>query len=169
MSAKPATKARKAPPKPKAHNPKGGRPSSYCPKTSGIICKRIAEGESLNTICKDKGIPNAETVRKWLHDFPEFLGNYARAREQQADHYADEMVDIADNATDTNKARLQIDARKWKASKLLPKKYGDKLDITTRDETPPVTREDMIAMMRKSPSYLAQIEAMVAEAKKPRT
>jgi len=158
---KAAKKAVKTPAK------KVGRPSSYCPKVAGTICKRIAEGESLKSICDEKGMPNAETVRKWLHDFPAFLGNYARAREQQADHYADEMVEIADNATDPNKARLQIDARKWKASKLLPKKYGDKLDITTRDETPPVTREDMIAMMRKSPSYLAQIKAMVAEAEKP--
>lgn len=42
---------------------------------------------------------------------------------------AEEIVIIADSCTDPHKARLQIDARKWYASKLAPKKYGDKLDL----------------------------------------
>lgn len=155
----------KSAPKPK----KVGRPSSYNAKTASDICKRIANGDSLKSICDEKKYPTTDTIRKWLHDFPEFLANYARAREQQADYYADEMIELADEAKDVNKARLQIDVRKWKASKLQPKKYGDKLDITTRDETPQITREEMIEMMRRSPSYLAQIEAMVAEAKKKPT
>lgn len=107
-------------------------------------------------------------MREWLGKHAEFAAQYARAREEQADHYADELLEIADTTKDPNKARLQIDARKWKASKLAPKKYGEKLDITTRDETPPVSREEMIERMRKSPSFLAEIEAMVAEAKTPK-
>ena len=53
---------------------------------------------------------------------------YARARELQAQHYANEIVEIADTDTDANRARVRIDARKWVACKLLPKKYGEKID-----------------------------------------
>ena len=55
------------------------------------------------------------------------------AREEQADGFADEIIDIADSVTpetgEVAKAKLQIDARKWKASKLAPKKYGEKLEL----------------------------------------
>ena len=71
------------------------------------------------------------------------------------------------NGEHVQRSKLRIDARKWLMSKHKAKKYGDKIDVTTRDETPPVTRESMVEMMRKSPSYLAQVEAMVAEAKQP--
>lgn len=61
-----------------------------------------------------------------------FSKQYARAREEQADSFADEIIDIADSvapeAGEVAKAKLQIDARKWKASKMAPKKYGDKVE-----------------------------------------
>jgi hypothetical protein len=93
------------------------------------VCKEIAEGMSLRSICAAEDMPSVETVRVWLIDDGEFSVQYARAREEQADYYADEIIDIADAAKDANLARLQIDARKWKASKLQPKKYGDKIDL----------------------------------------
>jgi hypothetical protein len=69
----------------------------------------------------------------WLALDAEFAAQYARAREEQADYYADEIIEIADTAEDANLARLRIDARKWKASKLRPKKYGEKIDLTSED------------------------------------
>lgn len=93
------------------------------------VCLEIAEGKSLRSICEADDMPAAETIRVWLIDDSEFSVQYARAREEQADFYADEIIDIADKAKDANLARLQIDARKWKASKMQPKKYGDKLDL----------------------------------------
>jgi len=71
-------------------------------------------------------MPSRETVRAWLKDNDDFLGQYTRAREEQADFYADEMIEIADTTDDPNKARLQIDARKWKAARMAPRKWGDK-------------------------------------------
>jgi hypothetical protein len=107
---------------------------SYTPEQVAVakkrVCLEITEGKSLRTICLDPAMPSAETIRVWLIDDGEFAAQYARAREEQADFYADEIIDIADGAKDANLARLQIDARKWKASKLVPKKYGDKLDLT---------------------------------------
>lgn len=90
------------------------------------------EGESLVKICEELSMPASSTVYKWLIDIPEFSENYARAREAQAERYADEIIDIADDTTRDlipfsgaiERSKLKVDARKWVASKLLPKKYG---------------------------------------------
>lgn len=79
-------------------------------------------------------MPALSTLFLWLRDRPEFSDQYARAREEQADFHVDEMIEIADTTDDPQKARLQIDARKWKASKLAPKKYGD---VVTNKHTGP--------------------------------
>lgn len=74
-------------------------------------------------------MPARRTVLTWMASDTNFCTSIARAREEQAEHLAEEIVTIADTCTDPHKARLQIDARKWYASKLAPKKYGDKLDL----------------------------------------
>jgi len=113
---------------------KGGRPPNpSTPQIKARICLEIAEGKSLRNICLADDMPNADTIRVWLALDAEFSAQYARAREEQADYYADEIIEIADTAEDANLARLRIDARKWKASKLRPKKYGEKLDLTSED------------------------------------
>lgn len=108
-----------------------GRPSLYSQELADKICSLIAEGYSLRKICDMEGMPTKETVRVWLRDENKasFTAQYARARDEQADHYADEITEIADTEEDPQKARVRIDARKWVASKLKPKKYGDKLDL----------------------------------------
>lgn len=110
-----------------------GRPSKYTDELAIEICERIALGESLKHITDDETMPSRSTVHSWLLDgqHKEFLDNYERSRELQADVYADEMDDIAhDTKYDTQRARLIIDTRKWTSSKLKPKKYGDKLDLS---------------------------------------
>jgi hypothetical protein len=120
------------------------------PAIQDAICERIAQGESLQAICKSDGMPSRQAVLKWLASDPEFVAQYARAREEQADHYADEIVAIADEPPDLitrstgdgeedvevaldgaaiQRQRLRIDARKWVAAKLKPKRYGDKVDV----------------------------------------
>ena len=87
-------------------------------------------------------MPAVITVMSWLRKHPEFAAQYARAREEQAETYADEIVAIADDGRndtyiDENghervnqdvvaRSRLRVEARKWVASKLKPKKYGEK-------------------------------------------
>ena len=116
----------------------------YSEAVAKEICERIADGESLRRICKDQHIPSTETVRKWLlegvlhKDDPEnpyamFLGQYARAREDQADSYADKITDLAewavtaDDRTQVEGVKVAIDALKWAAGKRKPKVYGDKI------------------------------------------
>ena len=109
------------------------RPSKYTDDLADEICARITEGESLNKICQDDHIPALKVIYSWLRKHEQFSNNYARAREEQADTYADKIQDIAQGALtkkyDANAARVAIDGYKWTASKLKPKKYGDKLDV----------------------------------------
>jgi hypothetical protein len=108
------------------------------------ICERIANGESLRSICDEKDMPDRSTVIRRLEADEAFRNQYARAREAQADHEFDEIKAIADLATaeDVQVARLRIDARRWRAGKLRPKVYGDKLAIGGADDLPPVQTED---------------------------
>lgn len=123
-----------------------GRPSDYTPETAAEICGRLVDGESLRGICSEECMPDIKTVYRWIGANPEFRQQYALAREDQADTLADDILKIADTPvlgvkTKTNAEgevettegdmiehrRLQVDARKWVAAKLKPKKYGDKV------------------------------------------
>lgn len=127
--------------------------STFNDEIAALICERIANGESLRNICEDEAMPAQSTVFKWLNDFPAFSEQYARAREAQADALFDDILGIADdgrndwmernfgedvrwveNGEAIRRSTLRIDARKWMAGKLRPKKYGDKLDLTATHE-----------------------------------
>ncbi len=135
-----------------------GRPSSYTPEMGDQICERLAAGESLRAICKDPEMPAERSVYYWLSDEGQkaFLQRYARAREAQTEAMAEEILEIADDATNDwmdrqnkdgsisrvvdqeniQRARLRVDTRKWMMSKLAPKKYGDRLDLSVDDKRP---------------------------------
>jgi len=114
-----------------------GRPSGYSVDVADTICQEIMTGKSLREICAMEGMPGASTVYVWLGQYREFSDMYARAREVQADVLADEIIEIADTEPDPNRARVMIDARKWLASKLRPKKYGDHLKLDHTVESNP--------------------------------
>ena len=106
-----------------------GRPSTFSQEIADRILHGIAEGDSLVSILKeDEELPSYTTVMKWLRQYSEFAANYARAREDQADHDADKIGEIAEEVRkgklDPNAARVAIDAYKWAAGKRKPKVYG---------------------------------------------
>jgi hypothetical protein len=111
-----------------------GRPSEFTPEIANEICERLAEGESLRTICDEDAMPSRSTVRLWRKGNEAFSAQYAHARECQAETYAEKIVDDALVATDAALGRLRMDALKWAASKLAPKKYGDKIAHVGGDE-----------------------------------
>lgn len=126
-----AKQKQRVPPKKPARK---GRPTIYTEAVAQEICERIAGGESLRNICAGPRMPNQSTVLRWLFKVDEseeltaFLRAYRLARDCQAELIADEIIDIADEATDRDTAaaaQVRIAARKWIAAKLLPKKYGD--------------------------------------------
>jgi len=94
------------------------------------ICERIANGESLRSICSNNDMPGRTAFFRWLQEDEgvDLQNQYARAREQQADHYFEQVVEIADTEEDPQRARVMIDARKWVAGKMRPKIYGDRVD-----------------------------------------
>jgi len=130
------------------------------------ICERISNGESLRTICEDEGMPSKSTVFKWLGLEAEFADQYARAREAQADAIFDDILSIADdgqndwmekkdaegenigwreNGEAIRRSQLRIDARKWMAGKLKPKKYGEKLDLNVSGSLETASEEQLNA------------------------
>jgi hypothetical protein len=86
-------------------------------------------------ICDRDDMPSVVTVFDWLNKHAEFALSYTRAREAQMDFYSEEITDIADKAGPSNeevqKARLQIETRKWLMSKIKAKKYADRIEPTT--------------------------------------
>lgn len=125
-----------------------GRPSNYTPEIADTICEAIARGGALYLLCdQEDGWPHEATVYRWLEKHEDFREKYARARERQADRNVDEIIAISDesgfdayvkdgraviDSEAVNRARLRVDSRKWRASKLWPKKYGDKI---TQEQT----------------------------------
>jgi hypothetical protein len=107
-------------------------PVPYSEEIGDIICDRLRDGETLNSICKSEGMPSESAVRLWASDDTPFAAKYARARELGYQKMADDLVDIADEAGDPNRNRLRVDTRKWLLSKALPKIYGDKLEVDAK-------------------------------------
>jgi hypothetical protein len=106
-----------------------GRPTDYTPELGDKICAGISKRISLVRICEsDEAMPEVRSVYRWLREHPEFCQNYMRAREDQADYIADELIEITDDsALEPADKRIRVDARKWLASKYKPKVYGDKI------------------------------------------
>lgn len=110
-------------------------------------------------------MPAQSTVYEWLLRRPEFAENYTRAREEQADTLADEIIAIADESPETvevrdkegnvldvkidsgyvNYQRQRIEARKWTAMKLKPKKYGDRVAVEGVEGGAAIKTEDATA------------------------
>ncbi|HFF3032691.1 TPA: terminase small subunit protein [Stenotrophomonas maltophilia] len=125
------------------------RPSKYSQQLADAICNLLVDGKSLRTICSTAKMPSRSTVIRWLAENEAFRNHYARARELQADTLAEEILDIADKAVlgerlkkdgkgkvlerqtgdMVERSKLMIDARKWYAGKLQPKKYGERVAL----------------------------------------
>jgi hypothetical protein len=118
---------------------------AYSQEVADAICARLAEGESLRAICRTEGMPSETRVRAWaLDDVRGFSAQYARAREIGYQAMAEEIIAISDDSSgDTiqteqgerpntefvSRSRLRVDSRKWMLSKMLPKVFGDKLEL----------------------------------------
>ena len=141
-------------------NPKPIPRRVFDQKVADIICIGLSEGMSLRQILKADTtgvLPAQSTVYEWLLLQPAFAEQYARAREEQADTNADEILEIADEyppefTDDKGRTYLdqtyiqwqknRIEARKWTAMKLKPKKYGDRLGVHGVEGAAPIATEE---------------------------
>ena len=148
-----------------------GRPVEYTEAIADEVCLRLTEGEPLVRICKSSHLPDVSTIYRWLIRFPLFCEMYTRAREEQADTNADEIIAIADEDPkfteykdkDGNVVDIKIDSayvayqkqriesRKWTAAKLKPRKYGERIAMEGVDGGAPIGTVDL------STSYLAEV------------
>ena len=114
------------------------------------IIKQISEGKSLRAVLRQSDMPDSKTFYKWIDDEKDKSLQYVRACNERSDGIFDDLLTIADATEDdiimsedgklvTNhnviqRDRLRVDARKWALSKMNPKKYGDKVDVTSGGE-----------------------------------
>lgn len=122
----------------------GGRPISYTPELAKLVCGELAKGNSLRKVCQNEWCPEPSTIFGWIQDYPEFSKQYARAKEESADADLETIEELGDIAIQEAKDadpkaanavvsayKLKADNIKWGMSKKKPKKYGDKLDLTS--------------------------------------
>lgn len=127
-----------------------GRPSKYTEALANEICERLADGETLTGICEDEHMPERRTVLRWKRDVDGFASRYARAREDQRELWADELIDISDdgrndwmekhvgrdetitvlNKEAVDRSKLRVDSRKWLLTKLDRPTFGEKVEQT---------------------------------------
>lgn len=146
---------------------KMGRPTTYSKKVAEELCFYLAQGKSLRTVCDYEGMPHLSTVFRWFQIHPDFCEQYARAKQESADAMAEEILDIADDGTNDwmtietkggfekevpnnevlQRSRLRVDTRKWLMAKMKPKKYGERIDMTSNGKTitaPPIIGMEII-------------------------
>lgn len=132
-------------------NKKRQQPRAYGDNIARKICERIMQGETLNAICADPRMPSKPTVIRWLASptRADFREMYYYARRVYAELLMDEVIEIADDQSKDwiptynkkgeqngwkpdneaiQRSRVRIDTRKWLASKMIPRIYGEKVD-----------------------------------------
>jgi len=119
-----------------------GRPSTYNPEIAITICERIATTpQSLARLCAAPDLPSVATVIRWLREYPDFREIYVFAKEAQIELIVEDAIHIADdksgdltvtsegktliNNAAVQRSRLQVNLRKWFATRLMLRKYGN--------------------------------------------
>ena len=138
---------------------KEGRPTKYSKELADRICKAVStKPYGLQKICSEySDFPAVDTIREWRLDHEYFSAKYARAKLHQAELLAEDCLDIADdsmgdltlnskgeeifNSEFATRSKIRIDTRKWLASKLLPKAYGDRTQV---ENTVTIKHEDAL-------------------------
>jgi hypothetical protein len=154
-----------------AEKPPLGRPSIYSQELADKICEQIVQGYSMRTICKADDMPCVATIFSWFRTNQPFLEQYEKAKEMQADMLAEDLLDIADDGTNDwmekygkdgenlgyqvngehiQRSRLRVDTRKWIASKLKAKKYGDRVIQQGDKDADPIQHSHSITSILQS-------------------
>jgi hypothetical protein len=109
-----------------------------------IMTEQMSLGKSLSSALRVEGMPSYHAVMMMLKANPQFREMYEKAIENRADRLAEEILELADEPMPdglegamasawVQQKRMQVDARKWIASKLKPKMYGDRIDVSVTD------------------------------------
>jgi hypothetical protein len=139
------------------------RPTEYTEEIGNTICDRLADDESLRSICAEPGMPAVATVASWISNNEEFRDMYARARKFQADCISDDTIDLADAVStqwvekvrangrvvrgpdrkNLPRCRLRMEVRQWVAKELLAR--ARQLPLLNRP-APPSSKSSKVAL-----------------------
>lgn len=128
------------------------RPTQYSHRLSEVVCERITAGQTTAEVTRDPTMPTWGVLARWRREHEDFNRRYTIARQSCCELWADEIIEIADDATNDfvtrvtakgkvvqvfdresfERSRLRVDARKWTASKVLRHVYGDKSEVELR-------------------------------------
>jgi cell division protein YceG involved in septum cleavage len=131
------------------------------------ICALLIEGYTLRQIARELGFRSASAIVNWANEDATFRERYARAMELRCERMAEEILEISDNGSNdwmereglivpdhenVQRSRLRVDSRKWLLSKMMPKKYGDRVttEVTGDPNAPLLTRIELVAVAPKS-------------------
>ena len=146
-----------------------GRPTLYTRELSDRILDLMATGRSLRSICREDWAPDDRTIRDWVAEDRDGISpRYAHARDRCVMAWAEETIEIADDARNDFMERVKADgsvetaldrehiqrsvarisARQWMASRLLPKTFGDKttVDLNAKIDVNQMSDADLIAI-----------------------
>src|SRR5215471_1699014 len=142
------------------------------PENAARVCQLIAEGYTLRQAARDVGFESASAIMNWARDDDAFREQYARAKELQADRFAEEIIEIADDGRNDwmerevdgrtvrvvdhehiQRSRVRIDARKWLTAKMAPKKYSDRMTLAG-DGDAPITTISRIELVPVEPKRI---------------
>lgn len=139
----------------------GGEPINWTDEMVGALCGEIASGRAISELAGKDGFPSERAIYRKMSSDPKFAGIIAQARAAQQEYEADACVDMADKATaaDWQVVKLRIWARQWRASKLAPKKYGDRMQLTGADGGA-IRTVDEAALAKLEPHELDQLIAI---------
>ena len=137
-----------------------GRPSLRSEALKSEICVQLAQGIPLTDICRQPGYPAALTVLEWQRDDPDFAQAIVRARDAGGDKIAEDALRIADDKTeDPASRRVRVETRLRLLAKWHPKRYGDRIDVTSGGEK--LEASDGLSLQQA-----AKLAAILAEAEK---
>jgi hypothetical protein len=125
-------------------------------KLADAVLANMEAGMSCWKACEKAGVKNS-TFMLWVSQDSALAENYARARENYVERIAQEVMELSDvdvgetpdgrkDWAAVQKHKLQVDTRKWLLSKLAPKKYGEKIEISGDKESPLVHRIERVVV-----------------------
>jgi hypothetical protein len=154
---------------------------TYSPAIADEICALVAEGQSLRQITELPGMPSRRAVQYWMTRYPDFKEKYECAMMLCAEFWAHEIIEISDDSAgdyvitedgrrvvdheNINRSRLKVDSRKWLLSKLLPKRYGDRIQADMNVAVEPealrgLSEEKKRARVAELLSYAATLQIL---------
>ena len=141
-----------------------GRPSKASDALKAEICRRLIDGEPMADICRDDHMPSPNTVTAWMTEDTEFSAVIMHARELGGDRIAANARrtargDEGYTTGDVQRDKLVVETDLKLLAKWHPKRYGDRIDVTSGGEK--LEASDGLSLQQA-----AKLAAILAEAEK---